>query len=263
MATIGGNSVVQYQVVNAQRDRLMQQFEKLPGVKRDLDHLQEASPKLTTVDALLKDRRSLQVVLSAFQLEDQVNAKALLKRIMSEDTADTASLSNRLTDPRYKQLAKALYPLSQGNKLFSNAEALKSIVSAYETNEFEKYQGEQTPGMREALYFKRNIGTATSTLQIVGSKQLMEVARVALGLPKEIAYQSARKQAEILAKRIDIEKFKDPAFVDRFVNRYLVNNDQQQNGMGGDSALTGLFGGGGGAGGLYSLIGKSPRGILV
>lgn len=262
MASVGG-SIVQYQVINAQRDRLMTQFEKLPQVKNDLEHLKKAAPNLTTVDALLKDRRSLQVVLSAFQLEDQVDARALLKKVMTQDPEDTASLSNQLSDPRYKQLAKAIYPLSQGTKIFSSTASVKAIIGAYETNEFEKYQGEQTPGMREAMYFKRNIAGITSPLQIVGSKQFMEVARVALGLPKEIAYQTAKKQAEIIGKRIDITKFSDPAFVDRFVNRYLANNDQQQYGSGGDPAVTGLFGGSGNASGLYALIGKNSRGILA
>ena len=262
MATVG-SSIVQYQMINAQRDRLMTQFEKQPQVKNDLDHLNKAAPNLTSVDALLKDRRSLQVVLSAFQLEDQVDARALLKKVMTQDPADNASLSNQLSDPRYKQLAKAIYPLSQGTQIFSSPDSVKAIVAAYETNEFEKYEGDQTPGMREAMYFKRNIAGITSALQIVGSKQFMEVARVALGLPKEIAYQTAKKQADIIAKRVDITKFNDPAFVDRFVNRYLANNDQQQNGTGGDPAITGLFGGDGSANGLYALIGKNSRGILA
>jgi hypothetical protein len=263
MAVVG-SSVVQYQIVNAQRDRLMTQFEKQPQIKRDLAHFTEAAPNLTSVDALLKDRRSLQVVLSAFQLEDQVDSRALLKQVMTQDPTDPASLSNRLNDPRYKKLAAAIYPLSQGTKVFATAASRDAIVSGYETNEFEKYQGEQIPGMREALFFKRNAGQLTSAIQILNNKVMTEVVRVSLGLPKEIAYLSAKKQAEVFAKRIDVEKFKDSGFVDRFINRYLINNDQLQNGTTGDSAVTGLFGGGSsGSGGLYSLLGKSSRGILA
>lgn len=242
MATIG-SSVVQYRVVNTQRDRIQTQFEKLPQVKTAIADFQAKAPNIKTPEDLLKDRRSLQFVLSAFQLEDQIDSRAIIKKILTEDPTSNSALANLLQDPRYKAMAKAMQPLQDGKKPFSNAEFMKTIVTGYKNNEFEKYEGEQTPGLREAMFFKRNIGSVTSGLQILGNKTLTEVVRVAIGMPKEMGLLDAKKQAQIIEKQVDVSKFKDPAFVDRFIDRYLANNDRQNSGSTGSNPMASLFGG--------------------
>jgi hypothetical protein len=252
MATIG-SSVVQYRVVNSQRDRVMAQFEKLPQVKTAIADFQKKASGITNVDQLLKDRRSLEFVLSAFQLEDQINSRAIIKKVLTEDPAASGSLANMLSDPRYKAMAKAMQPLGEGKKPFANAEFMKQMISGYQTNAFEKFQGEQTPGLREAMFFKRNIGSVTTGLQVLGNKVLTEVVRVAIGMPKEMGLLSASKQAEIIEKRVDISQFKDPKFVDRFIDRYLANNDRQNAGGGSSNPMLALLQGSSGGGSLSIL----------
>lgn len=252
MATIG-SSVVQYRVVNTQRDRIQAQFEKLPQVKTAIADFQAKAPNIKTPDDLLKDRRSLQFVLSAFQLEDQIDSRAIIKKILTEDPASNNALANLLQDPRYKAMAKAMQPLQDGKKPFGNAEFMKTIITGYKNNEFEKYEGEQTPGLREAMFFKRNIGSVTSGLQVLGNKTLTEVVRVAIGMPKEMALLDAKKQAQIIEKAVDVSKFKDPAFVDRFIDRYLANNDRQTS-SGSSNPMLGLFGGSSGGSSVSILV---------
>lgn len=252
MATIG-SSVVQYRVVNAQRDRIMTQFEKIPQVKTAIADFQKKAPNITTVDALMKDRRSLEFVLSAFQLEDQIESRAIVKKLLTEDPAEGTALANQLRDPRYTAFAKGMQALNAGGKPFSNADFMKTLVTGYQNNEFEKFQGEQTPGLREALFFKRNIGSVTSGMQVLGNKVLTEVVRVAIGMPKEMGLLSAAKQAQIIEKAVDVTKFSDPKFVDRFIDRYLANNDRQTSGASSNPML-GLFGGSSGGSGLSILV---------
>ncbi len=250
------SSIVQYRMVTAQPERFTAQFDKLPAVKAAIADFQKKAPSVTTVDGLLKDRRTLQFVLSAFQLEEQVDSKGILKKLLTEDPANSNSLANKLNDPRYKAFAKAMEPLRLGSKPFSSTAFVATVVKGYQTNEFEKYEGEQTPGLREALYFKRNISGITSSLQILGSKALTEVVRVGLGLPKEMGLLSASKQAKLIDKNLDVTKFSDPAYVDRFLNRYLANTDKANSDSGGGNPMLGLFGGSGssGAGGLVSIL---------
>jgi hypothetical protein len=47
-----------------------------------------------------------------------------------------------------------------------------------------------------------------------------------LGLPKEIALQSIETQKALIDARVDIEDFKDPEYVDKFVRRFLILKDQ-------------------------------------
>lgn len=249
------SSIVQYRVVNAQQERFMTQFEKIPQVKSAIAAFEKKAPEITTVDGLLKDRRTLEFVLSAFQLEEKVDAKGILKKLLTEDPVNDKSLANILSDPRYKAFAKAMEPLRLGSKPFSSATFVATLVKGYETNEFEKYQGEQTPGLREALYFKRNIGGITKTMQLLGSKALTEVVRVALGLPKEMGLLPVAKQAKLIEQHLDVSKFSDGKFVDRFIDRYLANNDRANSEAAGGNPMLGLFNGGGtSAGGLLSIM---------
>lgn len=227
MASVNGtiSSLVRFKAVTAQLDRQQKSFERQPLVKRAIEYFNEKAPDIKSVDDLLKDRRLTEFVLGAFQLEEKVDAKGLLRKLLSEDPADQKSLANRLSDPRYRQLAAALTGLKNGTAIFSNANARSGLISAYKTNQFEKYQGEQTPGLREAFYFKRQIGSADNIFQVIGSEPLAKVVRVALGLPKEFSGLPAKQQAKFLENRFDLEKIKEPRELNKFIDRFLANND--------------------------------------
>lgn len=73
----------------------------------DAARLREAARRIGDVEALLKDRRTLQVVLEAFQLESEINKIPLLRRVLTEDPSARGSYVNRLPDPRWRALADA------------------------------------------------------------------------------------------------------------------------------------------------------------
>lgn len=225
-----GSSLAWYKVVEKSRDRLMTNFERQPTVKRDLAHFQENAARIKNVDDLMKDRKSLKVVLSSFQLESEIDKRALLKKVLTQPLDDKKSLANRMLDPRYKQLAQALQPLFAKGDPFGDPKAVESIVGGFKTNEFEKAQGEQAPGMREVMYFKRSIGKVTDLTQIMADKTLMKVVRVGLGFPPQFGALDYEQQKSRLEPRVDVEKFKDPKFVEKFVQRFLIMNEQETGG---------------------------------
>lgn len=242
-SSLGLSGAAMYQIVTRDETAWLARFDKQPTVQKDVQRFLDAAPTIKSPDDLLKNRRALQFVLTAFQLEDSIDQKAIIKKVITEDPKDPKSLVNRLADPRYSQLAKALADWSS-NPL-SQKSVQDSIVKGYQQNAFEKDQGDQTPGMREALYFRRMVGQAKTIPQLMADKALVQVVRVGLGLPDKFGVLSYDQQKTILSKRIDMKNFSDPAYVDRFIQRYLVNNDQQQNqGQSSDPILS-LFGGGG------------------
>ena len=253
---LGLSALAQYKVVTKRRDQQMQQFERQPDVKRNLAAFNERAPKIDSVDALLKDRKTLTVVLSAFQLEDSLDQIGLLRKIISQSPDDDNSLANRLNDQRYKRLAAALHGLVNGDKVLADDASKQAIVNSYKTNEFEKYQGDIAGGMREAMYFDRNIASVTSTFQVIASKPMLEVVRVALGLPQEISLLPVAKQKEIIDKRVDIKKFADDGFRQRFIDRYLAKKDvEASQANAATSGLIGLFNTGQqGSSGTISLL---------
>ncbi len=75
--------------------------------KAAMDRFREAASKHQDVESLLKDRRTLQVVLEAFQLEGEIDKRGILRKILTEDPAADGSLANRLSDRRWRELASA------------------------------------------------------------------------------------------------------------------------------------------------------------
>ncbi len=229
MTTIAGLSpTLSYQVLQRSQERQLEAFAEQPVIKRNLDAFKANAPQIKTVDQLLDDRRSLEVVLSAFQLEEQINARAFLKKIISEPIDDSDSLVNKLIEPRYKALAESLQGLAAGEDPFSNPAKVTEIADQYLANEFEKAVGETTPGIREALYFKRTIGDVENLSQLLANPTLKDVARVAAGLPQDILSLDFDQQQPRFEEKIDVEKLKDPKFLDTFLRRYLVRVELEQ-----------------------------------
>ena len=71
------------------------------------DYFRDNIASVKTADDLIGDRRLLSVALKAFGLEDDINSKAFLRKVLSEGGTSTRRLANRLADKRYLQLAKA------------------------------------------------------------------------------------------------------------------------------------------------------------
>src|SRR5689334_13146564 len=101
-----------YRLVTKDQAHLLAGFEKQPTYKREVDRYKAEIGKVTSVDALVKDRRLLTVALSAFQLESEVDKAALIKKVITEDPDDPKSLAKRLADPRWQNFAKAFHSLS-------------------------------------------------------------------------------------------------------------------------------------------------------
>ena len=96
-------------LVVAQREGagLQARFEARKDNQAAMARFREAASKHQDVESLLKDRRTLQVVLEAFQLEGEIDKRGILRKILTEDPAAEGSLANRLTDRRWRELAGA------------------------------------------------------------------------------------------------------------------------------------------------------------
>lgn len=241
-----------WSLLQRQGEALQSRFEARRDVARDVERFRARAAEIGSIEELLRDRRTLTFVLEAFQLESEVDKRAVIRRLLTEDPADLRSFANRMVDPRYRQINRAF--AGRDGPPLADPALVDRIVRLTLTNRFEKANGEANPGLREALYFRRMIGGVESVVQLMGDRVLTAVARTALGLPAKFGMLEFEQQRAILEKRLDPANFKDPRWVDRFVNRYLMLNEQGS-APPADPRLALLGGGGDAAAGLGALLG--------
>jgi hypothetical protein len=260
------NSAFQsFKSVFADNSKSKEKFENSPAVQKEIAWFKEQAAKVTSVDDVLKNRRMMEFILSAYSLDDEIKYPGRYKKVLNESVDDKAALANKLSDPRFKEMAKDLRFKELGTGKLKLNYFVDSLVDKFVTNEFEKKLGAQNPALREAAYFKRNADTIKSVYDILGNKVMRSVVTAALGIPPQAALQSVEKQASLVTDKVDIKKFSDPAFVDTFLKKFLIKKDSENSGAaltGKGSELLQLLGGTSG-GGINLPTGASRVNVVV
>ena len=68
-------------------------FNKSPEITRDTDYFAANISKVTTAEDLVKDRRLLRVALGAFGLDDDINNKAFIQKVLSDGSLNADALA--------------------------------------------------------------------------------------------------------------------------------------------------------------------------
>lgn len=225
-------------------------FTESATLKRDVDYFLENIGSIKTAEALVADRRLLVVALGAFGLDEDINAKAFIQKILEGGTIDSDALANRLADNRYASFASAfgfgnLAPRT-GLSFFA-----QEIITRYETKQFERAVGNQDNSMRLALNLNgalREIADSNTSndikwFSIMGNTPLRTVFETALGFPSSFGRIDIDQQRDAFMSRAQstfgtdqIEDFTDPATQEKLIRLYLVRNEI-------NSGLSGFSGG--------------------
>lgn len=261
-----------WRVFQNSADRQFEIFQKSPQIIRNMEHFRENIAEADTAEKLVDDRKLLTVALGAFGLEEEINKKAFIRKILEEGTDDSSSFANRLSDPRWRQFAKAF---GYGNFTGANVGVpsfREKVANDYLERSFEVSVGEVDPNMRLAMNFRREIAAIANSatveesgwFQIMGQKPLRAVMEGALGLPSSIGSADIDKQKDLFARKAEQifggkspAVFKDPLKVEDALRRFFVQSEIQ----GGPTASTP------GAGALSLLTGQgggalSPNSIV-
>jgi hypothetical protein len=234
-----GSAAVGYRLIEKTLDRQIEAFRNNAAVKREIDYVRGKLGGIDSVDELVGDFRMMRFVMSAFGLDSQVNAKALIKRVLAEGWRDNGAMANKLVDPRYRELARAFDFAESGPAKLKTAAFADSLENRFVTNEFEKAAGASNPALRYALYFKRKAASITSWYQVLGDRPLFEVVRTVLGVQTLGPATDLDRQVKFLETRIGLANLKKGDFADRFVDRYLAAYDQRNGpaGLSGAAAI--------------------------
>ena len=220
-------------------DRQTDVFNKSPELVRDTDYFTANIREIETADALVNDRRLLRVALGAFGLQDDINNRAFIQRILEEGTKDDDALANRLTDSRYKELADAfsfdrlIGPRTQ-NESFAG-----EIIDLFRARSFEVAVGQQDEALRLALNASRELGEIVIKdesedarwFTILGQQPLRKVLETALGLPSAFSQLDLDRQLEEFkdraSRQLGIEKLEDlgdQEALDKLIERFLLRD---------------------------------------
>jgi hypothetical protein len=210
-----------YKMVSANEDARVIAFGRSdPQTKTDIAYFLKQAPKIQTADALLKDYRSLSIVLSAFGMKSALQQTALLKKLMTEDPTNKKSVAHRIANPTYLRFASAMAQFKTSP--FANTSNVNALVKAVQTQNFEAAQDARSPGMADALYFKRTVGSLTTITQLMSDPRLLKVAQSATNMPDQFGTLDYSFQVKLLSKQITMKNFQNGAYVDKFVGRYLA-----------------------------------------
>ncbi|GHF36320.1 DUF1217 domain-containing protein [Seohaeicola zhoushanensis] len=194
---------------------------------RAIEIFKERISDVETVDQLVEDNDLYTFVMRAFDLEDQIFGKALVKKALKSDKDDRESLINRLTDPRMREMFDVLGFTENGTK------NLNTILTGWQTRLVERYidtqfvngLAEQNETVGAALQFRRKAADIESPFDILKDTDLSKFVRTVLGLPAESAQMDIDRQATFLEARLDFDKLQDPAEVEAMITRFSIVSD--------------------------------------
>ncbi len=118
-----------------------------------------------------------------------------------------------------------------------------TILSNYETNQYEAQEGQQIPGMDSALYFTRTMPTITSITQLMSDPTLLKVVTTNLGIADTYGTLPFAEQESLLTKDVKLSSFSNPATLQHYAEQFLALTGEQSVGGGIDPALAILGGG--------------------
>lgn len=224
-------------------DNQFKAFTESNQLQRSSDYFRENIGKVTSAEELVADRRLLTVALGAFGLQDDINSKFFIRKILEEGTVNDDALANRFSDPRYKEMSQAFgfgpgEFLKVGEPVFA-----ETIIDRFERIEFEVAAGEQNEAMRFALYAEREMGSLAQEdmsndakwFTLMGEPPLRNLFEKALNLPKAFGQIDLDQQLSVFKERAskefgtdDLSIFSDPEKVQDLITKYVVRDQISQ-----------------------------------
>jgi hypothetical protein len=211
-----------YRLIAQDIPKSLERIASQPQVARESEHYLSRISEIKSIDEFMADTRVFAYAMKAHGLEDMTYAKAFMRKVLTEGVDDDSAFANKLADSKYREFAETFNFAKQGAAATIFGKAQQGTVDKYHRLTLEEEAGADNTGVRLALYFERTAPQLTSVYGILADNALADVVRTALGLPSELAASDIDKQADLLKSRIDIEDFKDPDKLGKFLDRFTA-----------------------------------------
>ena len=222
--------------------------------KRDEDYFRAKIGSVTSAEQLVNDRKLLKVALGAFGLDNDINNKFFIQKVLSDGTLSPKALSSKLADKQYEKFSAAF---GFGDFAIPNtkmSDFADKIITAYRTRQFESAVGDQNNDLRLAMNIEREMpgiaGKTTSSenskwYSVMGNTALRTVFQAALGLPSSTATLDIDQQLTIFKSRTqaqfgneNVSQFTDKAAMDKLIKKFLTRSEANSQSSVNNPALT-------------------------
>ncbi|MDC0739423.1 DUF1217 domain-containing protein [Cognatishimia sp. SS12] len=224
----GLSSQLALNLIDRTRDRQLEVLRNEVGHQRAADTFRERIGAITTPEEFVKDFEVYSFVMRAFDLEDQIFGKGMMRKILESDPSDDESLVNRLTSESFSEIHEVLaFTTEAGPQVpnFNNVAWQEAIVSRYFETVYQNEYDAQNDTVGTVLEFRGRLGEIDNWFDVLKDKEMGEFFRTALGLPKEMGTLDIDMQAGIFEKKFDLAKLSDPDEVERLITRYVAISD--------------------------------------
>lgn len=218
-------------------------FSQSEPVSRATDYFRENIGKVRNAADLVADRQLLSVALGAFGLDEDIDNRFFVRKILEDGTLNDDALANRLADNRYAEFSRAFGFGDRAVPRTSLSSFPNEIIDRFETQQFSRAVGDQNNDLRLAMNVATGIGdileqNSTNTgrwFSIMGNAPLRSVFQTALGLPSSIASIDLDQQREIFEERAasilgsgDVASLADPVEQEKLIRLFLVRSEAAQ-----------------------------------
>lgn len=236
---IPATGLVGWRFLQRTYDRQLAVFTETSTIEREKNYFRSQIGQVTSASDLVADRRLLSVALGAFGLENDINNRFFIQKILEEGTSASDALANRFSDKRYKELS-ATFGFGPGEDTkVSDAGFSDAIVDLYEKNRFEIAVGEQNPALRISMYSERKVTELSASelsndakwFTILGDPPLRSFFQLALGLPSSVGQIDIDQQLKIFKERAEAEfgsddfsQFTGKQVSEKLTTKYLLRD---------------------------------------
>ena len=215
-------------------------FQASPDLKRDEDYFRAKIGSVKTAEQLVSDRRLMRVALGAYGLDNDINNKFFIRKVLEDGTLKDGALANRLADKQYRALSAGFGFGDFSVPRTQLSDFADKTLAAYKTRRFEAAVGTQNNDMRLALNVERELpaiakksgSDATRWFTVMGNGPLRQVFETALNVPTSIGSLDLDRQLDIFQTKAeavfgdaDVAQFTDPEKMDALVRRFLLQSE--------------------------------------
>lgn len=229
-----------------------------PTTEAAVAHFQKVAATIQTPAALLKDYRSLTVVLGSLGMSSMIGETAVLKELMTQDPTSSTSLAKTSGNASWQAFAKLMSGWTSTSTPLTSTTVRSTIVSNFLTTSYEASQNNNYAGMGNALYFTRAATSITSIDALMSDSTLLKVVETNLGLdPDQFGALDFDQQKSILSKGVNLKNFATPAGIERQAEQYLALMGENGTTAAAPSGMMSLFESSSNSDSLLGIIGAS------
>ena len=147
---VGNGGYLGWKLLQRTLDTQQSVFSRSTELQRSRDYFTENISTVRSAEDLVKNYKLLGVALRAFGLDDDLNNRFFIRKVLEADPQDKTSLVNRLPDKRYAKLNAAFAFWDTPNATAGKLPA-ETIADMYTMRSFEKKYWATASGNRTSI----------------------------------------------------------------------------------------------------------------